>query len=161
MSERFPLLAQLRADRERAEDEISAPHKETARQAWAISKGVGERLRALERALGTDVAKHLAAEFAHDLASMLRRAVFEAMAGAGLPAGGLVSVVVESDRLRFGSPGTWEAEVLDKYRQQALPACSLSTAPVFNAKGAVDVTVQRVTISVPVLNVTRDIMVDR
>lgn len=160
--EKFPLLEQLRADRERTEAEISAPWREHADSAWRKAQSATDALRIFERAFASDVAKHLAEEFAHDLASMLRREVGHAMARNGMQFGGLISVVVEADKLSFASPNTWEKVILDQFRSDALPAGRLSVddAPI-GPGGKVDITLRRVTLSIPVLNVTRDLVVDR
>lgn len=123
---KFPLLDQLRAERERAEAEITLPYRQELDGMARLVSGLREALRSLEKIVGTEIGKHVTAEIACCLAAELRRQIMEALVAAGNPRAEPVTVTFSAETLRFMDPNSLEREVLGRYVSQSIPSLRLS-----------------------------------
>jgi hypothetical protein len=123
---KFPLLESLRAERERNEAEITAPVRRE-RDEWAARfQQKADALRALERLVGTEIAKHVIEHVGHEIATTARRAVYEAVAKARPKhPDSPVTFTLPADVLRFMDPRSMERQILDQYVSEQIPAASL------------------------------------
>lgn len=131
--EKFPLLQQLRAERRRLEDEITAPFKEELAQAAADIRSLNRRLSAIERALGDGVAKQIESRMASELANKLMALAYEAASKAEGPFEP-VTITVPPEVARFMLPSTIEAEICRRYRSDVLPSLRLSVDEMASAE---------------------------
>ncbi len=122
---KFPRLEQMRAARQRREDEVTAPYKTELRQAAGMISSLRQKVRAIEDFLGRDIAKHVIEEMAHGLQRRLMEAVYKATAKARKGPNEPVLLMLESDLLRFMDPRSIEQRVLREYTDRQLPALSL------------------------------------
>lgn len=129
---RYPLLEQLRADRERQEAEIAAPHIHAAEIWQRSAMHARDALAALERTIGDEIGQHLVREMSAEIARHARQNLFEAMAKArGLPSE-TVTVRVSLDALRFGDTREVEYRVLEAYKDHCSRnlRAAVSSAPM-------------------------------
>lgn len=123
---KFPLLEQLRADVERTEGEITLPYRRELDGMARQVNSLREAIRALERVMGSEVAKHVTAEIGYSLAGELRKQIIEALVAAGNARAEPVTVTFSAETLRFMDPNSLEREVMNRYVNQAIPALHLS-----------------------------------
>jgi hypothetical protein len=123
---KFPLLEQLRADRQRAEAEITAPLREVVDVLQSQVMSLRETVRSLERIMGNDIAKHVSAEVAHSLSAEIRRVIIDALVAAGNPMGKPITLTLSPDTIRFMDPDSLERQILDRYIGQHIPTLRLS-----------------------------------
>lgn len=121
----FPLLEQLRAERQRQEDEITAPLREVIDGLSARVTALAESLRALERIVGTEIGKHAIDQIGHEIGAALRRHIFEAVQGAHQSGAAVFTLSLPADVLRFMDPKSLERQILDRYAAETAPRLSL------------------------------------
>lgn len=117
----FPLLQQMRAERQRREDAVTAPYREELDQFHALVTRLKASLRALEKVVGSEIGRHVMAEIAHGLSGELRRHIFEALAKTA-PVEPVFTLRLPTDVLRFMDPKSMESEVLRRYVYETLPS---------------------------------------
>jgi hypothetical protein len=124
---KFPLLESLRAERERNEAEITAPVRRE-RDEWASRyQRKADALRALERLIGTEIARHVVEQIAHDLSEVVRRTVYEAVAKARPNRRSeIVTLHLPAATLSFMDPRSLERQILDQYVSESIPAAMVS-----------------------------------
>lgn len=125
---RFPLLEQMRAERQRREDEITAPLREELMACAIAIRGLRSTLREIERMMGSEIAKYMVEEIAHQLSEQLRRLIFEAVAQKNGWAEPLI-VAIPADVVRFIDQNSLERSILAQYAQEGLPALQLGVEP--------------------------------
>ena len=123
--QRFPLLEQLRAERERAEDQITAPYKAEIVSAAGMIQSLRRRLSEIEKMMGSRLAGEIESRMADELTQSLMRIVTEAAAKASGPFSP-VTVTFPAEVARFILPSTIEAEIVKRYRQDTMPRLRLS-----------------------------------
>lgn len=136
--EKYPLLEQLRADRQRREDEITAPYREQIDGLAQLVRRLRDTLEQLQRALGSEIGKHMAAEIGHRISGNVQRAIFEAAAKARGPSDP-VTFTLSLDDIRFSDPRSLESKILQRYQAETLPALSLRVDAMVNANDRVTV----------------------
>lgn len=112
---KFPLLEQMRAERDRREDIIAKPLKDEIMRGAAMVRDLRKALRAVEEMLGSEIAAYAKEEIAHMLSRELRQKIMKALAGAGQQPGSPVTMTLPIDTLRFMDPKSIEREVLNRY----------------------------------------------
>lgn len=122
---KFPLLEQMRSERDRHETEIRAPVVDALSQCQRHAEGLLQSLRAIEEMVGRDIAKHIVAEVGAQLSAELRKQIFDALIAAGQPKAKPVVMTLSPDTLRFMDPRSLEREVLDRYVSEAMPRVRL------------------------------------
>lgn len=118
-----PLLDQMRADRQRREDEIADPLRAEIEVAGRMVESLQRRLRDIERALGNKLAEHMTEQIAYDMSSKLRQLVYEAAVKAS-GASPYLTINVPRE-VMFMNPSSMESEVLRRYWAEAMPRLSL------------------------------------
>lgn len=121
---KFSLLEQLRAERERHEAEITAPLRDAMDHLRQRVHSLESRLRAVEKALGSEIASLVVERISAGVAVELRQKIMEAAAkaaGSREP----VTLTIDQDILRFMDPRSLEREILDRYASRALPTLRL------------------------------------
>lgn len=121
---KFPLLEQLRAERQRQEEEISAPYRAELSEASRMILGLRASLRAIERVLGTEIGQHVVREISDSLSRELRRMVTEAAMKAQ-PTDPAVTLTLPVELVRFMDPKSLSREILERYVDRSLPALDL------------------------------------
>lgn len=148
---KFPLLEQMRAERQRREDEVTAPYKAEILTGARVVASLQRRLREVEKALGSEIAKHITAELAHDLGAKLRQLIAETLAKAGRAVAG-VTITLPRDVV-FLDPRSFESEIMRRYTAETLPRLSLCVddGPIAGRMTVLD-------ISLPELRYRRDVV---
>jgi hypothetical protein len=124
---KFPLLESLRAERERNEAEITAPVRRE-RDEWASRyQRKAEALRALERLVGSEIAKHVFEQIGHELAGSVRRVVYDAIAKARpVRPDSPVTFTLPADVISFMDKHSLERQILDQYVTESIPSAMVS-----------------------------------
>jgi hypothetical protein len=143
---KFPLLEQMRADRNRREAEINAPLFQTIRSANSLISHLRNEMTEMQRALGTDIGKELAARIADGISMKVRQLVSIAAMKIRTPGESIV-VELPVSLVRFLEPNSLEREILAQYCAQALPRLNLG---VDNAP--IEKKIRRYIIEIPPLN---------
>jgi hypothetical protein len=127
---KFPLLEQLRFDRQRREDEITAPIREVADTLDRRLRGATESLRAIERMLGTEMGKRVLEQIGAEMVGAIRRHIFEACAKAHEGGDSHFTLNLPLEIMRFTDPRSIESDVLRRYANEAMPDLRLSALPM-------------------------------
>lgn len=123
--QRFPLLEQMRSERDHAEARITAPYKAEIVAAAGMIESLRRRLSSIEKMMGSRIADEIESRMAHELTQSLMRIVAEAAAKASGPFSP-VTVTFPAEVARFILPSTIEAEIVKRYRQDTMPRLRLS-----------------------------------
>lgn len=144
---RFPLLEALRADRERAEAEASAPWRERARAMSDLAAARGRIINDLETAIREHAGKEMTKEMARMLARSLTTTVMPIIAKAIGGSKPEQFLTIPTDELRFMCPGNIEHMLLNTYMDHAQRALSVNTYSSFRGPAAAEAcTIMRFTI---------------
>jgi hypothetical protein len=125
---KHPLLEQMRAARQRREDEVTAPYKAELTAAGSVIQSLRASLRRLESVFGNEVGKRLSYITAEEISMKVRELVFEQVAktrGERKP----VKVVIPPHLYMFMDQKSLESEILRQYVRETLPALHLDANP--------------------------------
>lgn len=130
---RFPLLEQLRAERERLEAEASAPVRARLSECQDRAARLAASLRTLERMIGSEIGKHVVERIGHEVGRVLRIEIVKALGSINASKPGLFTLTLPTDALRFMDPQSIEREVLARFAEETAPQMSMcvdETTPV-------------------------------
>lgn len=122
---KYPLLDQLRAERERNEAEITAPFRSEIERAVGMISQLRATVRAMERVLGTEIGKQMAAYIADQVSRKVWQLVMEASAKAAQRPTEPVTLTLSAETLRFMDPRSLESEILARYSSETVPSLRL------------------------------------
>lgn len=122
---KFPLLEQLRAERQRQEDEITAPLREVIDRLHSRVESLAKSLRTLEKIVGSEIGKYAVQEIGNQIGAELRRHILEAMPAAHRSGASAFTLTLPTDILRFMDPKSVESEILRRYTAETAPRLSL------------------------------------
>lgn len=120
---KFPLLEQMRAQRQRREDEVAAPIRGELDQARSRCNQLQRSLDAIQEFMGKEIAKHVLAEVSNELQSAIRDKVYEAVRLVRHP-DEPVTITIAARDLCFSDPDAIESRVLREYAARTLPMLS-------------------------------------
>lgn len=121
---KFPRLEMMRAQRQRREDELTAPYQAELRTAAGTIERLRRTVRAMEEFMGKAIAKHVLEMISDRVSEALRREIFKAVAEATGPAKPL-KLTLPADVMRFMDPQSMERHVLRQYTERNLPNLSV------------------------------------
>lgn len=122
---KFPLLEQLRAERQRQEDEIAEPLRYVIDRLDRRVSELAASLRTLERIVGSEIGKYAVEQIGHEIGNELRRIILDAIPRAFHSESRSWSVTLPTDMLRFMDPKSLETEILKRYAYENMPKLSL------------------------------------
>jgi hypothetical protein len=120
---KYPLLEQMRATRQRREDEVTAPYKSELSMAGRMIADLRKRLRDIEVFMGSEISGYVTEEIGRGMSSKLREIIVEAASKCG--ATGKFTVTLPTSVIGFMDPRSLESEILARYKAEALPRLSL------------------------------------
>lgn len=144
---KFPRLEMMRAQRQRREDELTAPYQAELRSAASMISQLRQTLRAMEEFMGKEIAKRVLEMISDRISEALRREIYKAVSEATGPAKP-VKMTFPADVLRFMDPSSMERQVLRQYTERNLPNLSVNLSA-----DIVDQYVTTVDIRIPPLGV--------
>jgi hypothetical protein len=121
---KFPLLEQMRAQRQRREDELTAPLKAELNSAAAAIASLRRTVRTMEDFMGREISKHLMEQIGREISGTLRREIFKAVSQVTRPFEP-ITITLSPDTVRFMDPDSLERRVLDEYRRASMPNLSV------------------------------------
>lgn len=157
MTGKISLLEQMRAARQRREDEITAPYQDELDSVYFQIGSLARRLRDIEATLGTKMGEEMIARASYEMSGAVRRAVVEAATKAGRAAKAF-TVRLPADIMAFFDSRSVENEILSRYRAEALPRLSLRVEDGMSPASEQSVTV--VDIRVPSLGYRQAVRAD-
>jgi hypothetical protein len=122
---KFPRLEMMRAQRQRREDELTAPYQAELRTASSMISQLRQTLRAMEEFMGKEIAKHVLEMISDRISEALRREIYKAVSEATGPSKP-VKMTFPADVLRFMDPSSMERQVLRQYAERNLPNLSVN-----------------------------------
>lgn len=122
---KFPLLDQLRAERQRHEDEITEPFLAELDTAALMISQLRGAIREMERVLGTEMGQRMAAQIADQMSAKLHQLVMEASAKAARSPIEPITLTLDAETLRFMDPRSLESEIIRRYSRDTMPALRL------------------------------------
>jgi hypothetical protein len=121
----YPLLAALRATREREEAELAAPHIEAARRSAMIAAEERQARIGLERLLQSKLLPHVLKQVGHNLGEGVHREIMKAVSQQkGFS--GTTTLRLPTEMLLAADPKSVVGRVVDWWRQDVAPKMSLS-----------------------------------
>ena len=120
---KYPLLEAMRAQRQREEDEIAAPHRADAARSRRAAYEEREARLGLERIMGSKVAPFLVRELGATMGRELERRIVDAAieATAGKKTSPETTIVVPTSMLMYADPKTLVARVVDWWKRENAP----------------------------------------
>lgn len=122
---KFPRLETMRAQRQRREDELTAPYRAELRQAAEMVSRLRQTIRTMEEFLGREIAKHVTEQIAHNISHKLMELIYKAVTAAKRERPEPVQIMLEPDLLRFMDPRSIEQSILRQYTSRSLPSLRL------------------------------------
>lgn len=122
---KFPLLEQMRWARDERERAVREPLEHTIDFISRRMRAVEDRLRSLEKLVGSEVGKMAVEVIGHNLANEMRRIVVEALMKSGHKQEE-ITLTFPSDMIRFMDPKSIERQVLDEYMHRNVPRLRLN-----------------------------------
>jgi len=120
---RYPLLAELRARRQRLEAEIAAPHAANAVRAWEEAARERREREALERIMGNKLLPHILEHIGHKLSERLYREIMQAVAKSET-ATGVTTLELPTEMLISADRKSIVSRVVDWWKMDCAPKVS-------------------------------------
>lgn len=122
---KFPLLEQMRAQRQRRDDEVTAPYRATISGLQSVNSALRATIRKIETAMGTEIGKHILDYVGEQISIKLMRIVHEAVSKAHRTSAAAVKITLPADIFRFSDPHSVQSDILRRYAQESAPRLSL------------------------------------
>lgn len=145
MSERYPLLAAMRAKRQRIEDEISEPHRKAALHSAMIANQEREARAGLERIMASKMAPRIMDVVSEEMGRGIYRALHDAIAKQKSFTG-TTKLELPTMMLMQGDPESIVGRVVDWWKRTTAPKISFRA---YRGEAEMKQRATRLTVSIP------------
>lgn len=121
---RYPRLEMMRARRQLAENEITAPHRAAAEQAAQMARQERAAREGLERLMRSEIMPHLMKQVASEMGRGLYAEIMKALRGIGATTG-TTTITVPTDMLLGADPDSIVARTIKWWKSETAPRMEL------------------------------------
>lgn len=143
---KFPHLDQLRADRQRTEDEIAHPYRHQLDGMLAVVRIQGEKIRGIETLFGTDIGDYMLRIIADQTSTKIQQLITQAASKVPHGPNDPITFTMDTGLLNWANPASLENAILRQYAREALPKLTISPMTVTEAR------INRYIVRIPELN---------